>query len=153
MKLIVPLYNPSPPPLLQPPPLVFALGRPFRAVRSRSLSPPAPPTPPLHSVMFWAVHLGPSGAQLANSFPFELTPTSFNHEHWLTNSQFLYYKKKKILSSPSSPPSLRPTRMEPPSYDSRVHGLTRLLGTSPPRSSPFPHPPPLPVCLPVRLSF
>ena len=54
--------------------------------------------------------------------------------------------KKYIYTSPSSPPSLRPTRMEPPSYDSRVHGLTRLLGTSPPRSSPFPHPPP-PSCL------
>ena len=34
----------------------------------------------------------------------------------------------------------------PPSYDSRVHGLTRLLGTSPPRSSPLPPPAP-PSCL------
>ena len=40
----------------------------------------------------------------------------------------------------------------PPSYDSRVHGLTRLLGTSPPRSSPLPHTAPPPVCLPLSLS-
>ena len=38
-------------------------------------------------------------------------------------------EKKKPLPLPS----LRPTRMEPPSYDSRVYGLTRLLGTLPPQ--------------------
>ena len=45
-----------------------------------------------------------------------------------------------------------------PSYDSRVHGLMRLLGTPPTRSSRFPHPPPpsfscLSSCPPVFLSL
>ena len=66
--------------------------------------------------------------------------------------------KKKTLYS-LTPPSPSSSRLwgqregKLPSYDSRVHGLMRLLGTSPAPSSRFPHPPPFfPVCRPVRLS-
>ena len=63
--------------------------------------------------MFWAVHLGPSGAQSANTIVCVL----------------------KTLSL--FPPRLWGQReWNPPSYDSRVHGLTRLLETSPP-APPF----------------
>ena len=64
-------------------------------------------------------------------------------------------KKKKNIhnTSPSSPRLWGQREWCPPSYDSRVHGLTRLLGTFPPRGSPFPTRPPflsvfLSACLP-----
>ena len=76
-------------------------------------------SPPL-----WAVHLGPSGVRtLPSQFYLFSIPQS--------DSMPPHKGEKKILSPP---PSVLEANANgyPPLYDSRVHGLTRLLGTSPP---------------------
>ena len=97
-------------------------------------------SPPL-----WAVHLGPSGVRtLPSQFYLFSIPQS--------DSMPPHKGGKKILSPP---PSVLEANANgyPPLYDSRVHGLTRLLGTSPPVVPLVCPPSPPPVCLPVRLSF
>ena len=67
-------------------------------------------------------------------------------------------KKKTFIASPPALslllPSLRPTRGKLPSYDSRVHGLMRLLGRPLSLVPAYPTRPPffIPVRRPVRLS-
>ena len=81
--------------------------------------------------MFWAVHLQPSGAQLTFSLPFKLTPTSLNHEHWLTQVFVLLPQKKKnnniSFSSPSIPDWVIPLTLISPFTIRRCHPFSSFF--------------------------
>ena len=126
---------------------------------TREVHLPNPPANPLYYIIGWSVMPHPNAY---NSTAPQLLRVASPYRGTCSNGEGGKTQKKKnkkiktnnnnIYTSPVFPGLWGQRERNPPSYDSRVHGLTRLLRTSPPRSSPLPPPASPPVCLPVSLS-